>query len=50
MILRNCALFTDCISELNSMQVDNAKDVDVVMSIYNLIEYNDNYLKMSGTL
>ena len=39
----NCALFTDCISEINNSQIDNAKDIDVVMPMYNLIEYSDNY-------
>ena len=31
-------------------QEDNAKDIDVVKPIYNLIEYNDNYLKTSAIL
>ena len=34
---KNCAPFTDCISETNNTQIDNAKYVDVVMPIYNLI-------------
>ena len=42
-ILKNCAPFTICISEINHTQVDNAKDLDAVMSMYNLIEYSDNY-------
>ena len=41
--IKKCAAFTDCISEKNNPQVGNAKDTDVVMPIYNLIEYNDNY-------
>ena len=36
---KNCAPFTDCISEINITQVDNTKNVDIVMPIYNLIEY-----------
>ena len=40
-ILKNCAPFTDCLSEINNTQVDNAKDVVVVMSMYNLIEHSD---------
>ena len=39
---KNCFPFTDCIIEINSTQVDNAKDVDVLISMYNLIWYNDN--------
>ena len=47
---KNCAPFTNCISEINNTQVDNAKDNDVVMSMNNLIEYGDNYAKTSGSL
>ena len=47
-IFKNCAPFTNCISEIR--QVDNAKDIDVVMPMYNLIEYSDNYGKTSGSL
>ena len=32
---QNCAPFTNCISEINNTQVDNAKDVDIVMPMYN---------------
>ena len=46
-IFKSCAPFTDCISEINNTEIDNAKDIDVVMPIYNLIEYNDNYSKIS---
>ena len=42
-IFKNCAPFTNCISKINNTQVDNAKDIDIVMSMYNLIEYSDNY-------
>ena len=49
-IFKNCAPFTGCISKINSTQVDNAEDVDIVMSMYNLIEYSDNYSKKSGGL
>ena len=48
--LKNCALFNDCLSEINNIQIDNAKDLDVVMPMYNLIEYGDNYSKTSGSL
>ena len=49
-IFKNCAPFTICISEINNKQVDNAKDIDIVMPMYNLIEYCDNYSKTSGSL
>ena len=47
---KNCAPFTNCISEINNTQVDNAKDIDIVMPMYNLIEYSDNYAKTTGSL
>ena len=49
-VLKNCTPFTNCISEINNTQIDNAKDIDVVMPMYNFIEYNDNYSKTSGSL
>ena len=49
-IIKNCTPFTNCISEINNSQIDNAKDIDIVMSIYNFIEYSDNYSKTSGFL
>ena len=49
-ILKTCAPFMDCITEINNTQVDNAKDLDVVMPMYNLIEYSDNYSKTPWTL
>ena len=36
-ISKSCASFTDCINQINNKQVDNAKDLDAVMSMYNLI-------------
>ena len=47
---KNCAPFTNCISEINNTQVDNAKDIDIVMPMYNLIEYSDNYAKTTRSL
>ena len=37
-------------SEINNTQIDNAKYIDIVMSMYNLKEYSDNYSKTSGSL
>ena len=48
-IFRNCATFTDRVSKINNTQVDNAKDLDVVMEVYNLIEYSNNYSKTCGS-
>ena len=37
-IFKNCASFTNCISKINNIQIDNAKFIDIVMPMYNLIE------------
>ena len=47
---KNCAPFTKCISRINNTDIDNAHDIDVVMPMYNLSGYNDNYSKTSGSL
>ena len=49
-IIKSCAPFTNCISEINKTQIDNVKDIDIVMSMYNSIEYSDNSSKTSGSL
>ena len=49
-IFNNSAPFTNCISEINNKQIDDAKDIDIVMPMYNLIEYSDNYAKTTGSL
>ena len=48
-IFKNCAPFTNCISKINNAEIDNAQYIDIVMSVYNLIEYSDNYSKTSGS-
>ena len=47
---KNCGPFINCISEINNTQIDNADDIDIVMPMYNLIEYSDNYAKTSRNL
>ena len=49
-IFKNCAPFTKCISRINNKDIDNAQDIDIVMPMYNLIEYSGNYSKTSGSL
>ena len=48
-IIKNYAPFNNCISEINNTQIDNIKDIDIVMLMYNLIKYSDNYSKTSGS-
>ena len=38
-IFENCAPFTKCITKINDTEVDNAQDIDLVMPMYNLVEY-----------
>ena len=47
---KNCAPFTKCISRINNTDIDNAQDIDIVMPMYNLIEYSDNSSTTSGSL
>ena len=47
-MFKNCVPFTNCLSKINNMQIENAEYIDIVMPMYNLIEYSDNYSKTSG--
>ena len=47
---KNCAPFTKCITHINDEHVDNADNLDIIMSMYNLIEYSDNCPDTSGSL
>ena len=46
----NNAPFTNCISKINGVQIDNAEDLDVVIPMYNLLEHSKNYRKTTGSL
>ena len=48
--LKNCAPFIKCNLEINDEHVDTAENLDIVMPLYNLIEYSDNYQDSSATL
>ena len=47
---KNCPPFTNFISKINNTHIDNAEYIDIVMPMYNLIEYSNNYSKTSGSL
>ena len=49
-VIKNCSTFTICISKTYKTEIDNAKDIDIVMPMYNLIEYSDNYSETSASL
>ena len=45
LLFEKCTPFIDHISEINNTQINNAKDIDVVMLMYDLIDNRDNHLK-----
>ena len=47
---KNCAPFNKYISRIKNTNIDHAHDIDIVMPMYNLIEYSDNYSKTCGSL
>ena len=47
---KNNAPFINCISKTNGVKIDNAEDLDVVMPMYNLLEYSQNYRKTKCNL
>ena len=49
-MFKNYAPFTNCLSEINNTLIDNAKDIDVVMPMFNLMKYSANYSKTSRSL
>ena len=46
---KNCAPFTKCITKIDGTTIDDAEDLDLVMAMYNLVEYNSNYCKTPGS-
>ena len=47
---KNNSPFINCISKINDVQIVNAEDLDVVMSMYNLFKYNKNYRRTTVRL
>ena len=50
LVFKNNSPFINCISKINGVKIDNAEDLDVVMPMYNLLEYSKNYKKATGSL
>ena len=44
-VFKNCAPFTNYINEINNTQIDNAKNINIVIPMYNLVEYSNNHSK-----
>ena len=45
---KTCVPFTNYLNDINNTKIDNRENIDVVIAMYNLIEYSDNYLKNDG--
>ena len=50
LILKNNVPFVSCITRINGELIEDADDLDVVMPMYNLLEYSKNYRKTIGSL
>ena len=49
-VFKNCASLANCISEIDNTQIVKAKDIDVVIDKYNVIEHSENYSQTSESL
>ena len=49
-IFKNFAPFINCKSKISNTEMHNTEDIDILMPMYNLIKYSDNYSKTSGSL
>ena len=47
---KNCAPFTRCVAHINDEHVETAENLDIIMPMYNLLEYSENYADSSGSL
>ena len=47
---KNNVPFTNCLSKINNVLIDNAEDLYIVMPMYNLLEHSKNYSKTTGSL
>ena len=47
---KNCAPFTRCVTHINDEHVETAENLDIIIPMYNLLEYSDNYADSSGCL
>ena len=47
---KKCSIFTRCVTHINNEHVETAENLDIIMNMYNLLEYSDNYADSSGSL
>ena len=50
MVFKNCAPFTRCVTHINDECIDTSENLGIIMPMYNLFEYSDNYTDTSGSL
>ena len=50
LVFKNNAPFINCVSKINGVKTDNTEDLDVVMPMYNLLEYSKNDKKTTDSL
>ena len=50
LVFKNSAPLINSISKINSIKIDNVEDIDVLVPMYNLLEYSKNYKKTTGSL
>ena len=50
LVFKNNTPFINCISKINGVKIDNEEDLDVIMPMYNILEYSKNYKKATGSL
>ena len=48
--IKNCARFVKCITKINGKTIDHAEVLDLIMPMYNLLEYSSDYSDMAGSL
>ena len=49
-VFKNCAQFSRCVTHISDEHVETAENLDIIMRLYNLLEYSDNYADISGSL
>ena len=49
-VFKNCAPFTRCVTHINDEHVETAENLNLIMFMYNLLEYSYNYADSSGNL
>ena len=47
---KNCSLFTRCVTHLNDERIESSGNLDIIINMYNLLEYSDNFAESSGSL